>query len=63
MQHFGDNVQYSLKGDVLTLVIDLAHRGPRSASGKTTRVASTQGNKVIPGTEVALGLNAYVKGD
>ena len=61
LQHFGDNVQYAIEGDILTLVINLANRGPRSASGKTIRVASTEGNKTVPGTEVVLGLNAYTK--
>ena len=58
---FGDNVVFSIENNQLTLVIDLAHRGPRSASGKTIRVASTEGNKTVPGTEVVLGLNAYTK--
>ena len=44
------------------ITIDLSKRGGRSASGKTLRVASTCGNKVIEGTDVVLGLNAYVKG-
>lgn len=44
-----------------TITIDLTQRHGRSASGKTEMVASTQGNKKIPGTEVVLGLNAYVK--
>ena len=36
-----ENVKTKVEGDLLTLEIDLKHRGGRSASGKTTRVAST----------------------
>jgi hypothetical protein len=43
------------------ITIDLAHRGRPSSSGKSIIVASTGGNIAIPGTQVVLGLNAYVK--
>jgi hypothetical protein len=43
------------------ITIDLAHRGKPSSSGKSIIVASTGGNQAIPGTDVILGLNAYVK--
>ena len=56
----GDNVEGEVTNAVLTLKIDLSKRGQRSKSGKTIRVASTEGNKGIPGTDVILGLNAYV---
>lgn len=58
----GENVEYTLDGDYLTVVIDLSHRaGTAPVPGKKTiRVASTLGNVEIPGTEVRLGINAYV---
>jgi hypothetical protein len=34
--------------------------GP-SASGKTTIVATSSGNKLVPGTTVTVGFNAYTK--
>lgn len=56
----GENVKYRVEGDQLTIVIDLSHRGGLSASGKTVRVGTTNGNKEIGDTGVVLGLNAYV---
>lgn len=55
----GENVTYTVDGDKLTITIDLAHRGGPSSSGKTLRVASTNGNKPLPGSDVILGVNAY----
>ena len=47
---------------IATITIDLNYLGQRSKSGKTVRVASTEGNKKIEGAEdVILGLNAYTK--
>lgn len=57
----GENVYGSIEGKTLKLEIDLDHRGPKSASGKTVRVASTCGNLMIPGTSVTVGINAYCK--
>lgn len=56
-----ENIKTEVNGNTLTITIDLSKRGGVSASGKTIRVASTLGNKPIEGTEVVLGLNAYVK--
>lgn len=61
MATLGENVEYKVTGNKVTITIDLDHRGPASASGKTVRVATTSGNQKIPGSEVILGLNAYVK--
>jgi hypothetical protein len=55
----GENVNVTIDGDTLTITVDLKHRGGLSASGKTLRVASTNGNKPLPGTDVILGINAY----
>ena len=46
------------------VIVDLNHRGDISASGKTRRVASTEGNigiKDANGVEVKIGLNVYVR--
>jgi hypothetical protein len=58
-QNLGRNVEASIEGDKLTLVIDLAKSFGLSKSGKTTIIASTDGNKPVGG--VVLGLNAYRK--
>ena len=57
----GTNIEASVSDGILTLKIDLTARHGKSASGKTTIVATSSGNQKIPGTEVFLGLNAYVK--
>jgi len=56
-----ENVEIKVEGNKAIISIDLAKRGKRSKSGKTISVASTHGNQTIPGTDVTLGLNAYVK--
>ena len=58
-----ENIKIDVDSDgVATIKIDLNYRGQRSKSGKTVRVASTEGNKKIEGAEdVILGLNAYTK--
>lgn len=53
----GENVTVTDNGDRLIIEIDKNHRGGRSSSGKTIRVASTCGNKQVGGITV----NAYVK--
>lgn len=57
----GQNISIEVKGDKAILTIDLSHRGGLSSSGKSVIVASTGGNVPIPGTNVILGLNAYIK--
>ena len=50
-------------GNRLVIEVDLNHRGDISTSGKTRRVASTEGNigiKDANGVEVKIGLNVYV---
>ena len=62
-----ENVEFAIKSGKLVITIDLKHRGSLSASGKTVRVASTLGNVKVPGSEevagseVTVGINAYVK--
>jgi len=61
MAEIGTNISIEVKGDKAIITIDLAHRAGLSSSGKSVIVASTGGNVPIPGTNVILGLNAYVK--
>ena len=59
----GQNIEATVTDDgILTLRIDLRKRGGRSASGKSITVATTSGNRTIPGSEVVIGVNAYIKG-
>ena len=59
-----ENVEFEvLESNRLVIQVDLNHRGDISASGKTRRVASTQGNvgvKDANGVEIKIGLNVYV---
>ena len=57
------NIQTSIKGTTLTITIDLAKRFGKSASGKTTLIASTQGNVAVGDSGAILGLNCYTKGE
>ena len=55
------NVKCRVEGSKLFVEIDLDQRLGTSASGKSVTVASTVGNKEIPGTNgIVLGLNCYV---
>lgn len=54
------NVEMKRDGNKLTLTIDLSKDFGRSKTGKTTIVASTEGNKACPGDEkIKIGLNIY----
>ncbi len=61
MEKVGENVTYAIKGKTLTITVNLDHEGGRSASGKTIRIASTEGNQKIEGTDAIMGLNIYRK--
>jgi hypothetical protein len=54
-----DNITTEVVGNILTLKIDLSKELGLSGSGKTILVASTKGNKAVPGTDCTLGLNFY----
>jgi len=50
------------KGSILTIEVDLSKDFGPSASGKTTIIASSEGNQAIPdGNGAVLGLNIYKK--
>lgn len=55
------NIDATVKGDVLTIKIDLKAATTLSASGKSAVIATTRGNTHIEGTDVTLGLNLYRK--
>jgi len=54
------NIETKVIGKVLTVTIDLSKDFGPSKSGKTTIVASTQGNIPVPDADgLILGVNAY----
>lgn len=56
------NVEMSMNGDILTIKVDVSKTFGKSSSGKSTIIASTEGNVSIPGRdEVKIGLNVYTK--
>ena len=58
------NVKFDIKGDTLTITVDLKQRQGKSASGKTTVIATTQGNTSLNHPSGAVvGLNVYTKGE
>lgn len=54
------NVNVVQDGDKIVITIDAKQRFGKSASGKNTIVASTEGNVTLEGG-ITIGLNAYVK--
>ncbi|MCA9451851.1 MAG: hypothetical protein H6750_19270 [Nitrospiraceae bacterium] len=55
------NVELTVNGTMLTIRIDLSKDFGPSSSGKTTIIASTEGNVSIPDREEKIGLNVYKK--
>ena len=56
------NVEMTVCGDTLTITVDLSQRFGKSSSGKSTIIASTEGNQAVPGREdIKIGLNVYTK--
>lgn len=53
------NVDIKVEGNTLIIRVDLSKEFGPSASGKTTIVASTEGNVAVPDHEVKVGLNVY----
>ena len=50
-----------VEGNILTIRVDLSKDYGKSSSGKSTIVASTEGNVSIEGREEKIGLNIYRK--
>ncbi len=60
MEKVGENVGLQVKGDILTITVDLSKTFGLSKSGKTIRIGSSKGNVAIPGRdEIKVGLNVY----
>jgi len=55
------NVEMRVEGNVLIISVDLSKEFGPSSSGKTTIIASTEGNVSIPDREEKVGLNVYRK--
>lgn len=54
------NVEMEVKGDILTITVDLSKDYGESASGKSIIIASTEGNQPVPGDSgFKIGLNIY----
>jgi hypothetical protein len=55
------NVDMNIEGNILTIKVDLTKDFGTSSSGKSTIVASTEGNYALPGRDEKVGLNVYRK--
>ena len=55
------NVELTIEGTMLTIKVDLSKDFGPSSSGKTTIIASTEGNVSILEREEKIGLNIYKK--
>jgi len=56
------NIEMMIEGNILTIKVDLSQRFGKSSSGKSTIIASTEGNQSVPGdAEIKIGLNVYTK--
>ena len=61
--NLGPNVKSKINGNTLTLVINLDETQGPSKSGKSTIVASTNGNVPVPGSahpDMRIGVNVYM---
>lgn len=57
-----ENVKFTRTADKLVIEVDLKYRGAKSSTGKTFRVASTEGNVPCPDSpEIKIGLNVFTK--
>jgi hypothetical protein len=57
------NAEMTVDGDMLTITVDLSKEFGPSKSGKTIIVASSEGNKSVPGRTEKIGLNIYKQPD
>jgi ABC-type molybdate transport system ATPase subunit len=58
-KEIGKNIEAELNGNILTLKVDVSKTFGPSKSGKTTIIASSEGNQKVG--EVTIGLNVYTK--
>lgn len=54
------NVDVKIEGDVMVIKVDISKDFGKSSSGKTTIIASTEGNQEVK-KNVFVGLNVYKK--
>jgi len=57
------NVEYEIKGNIMTIKVDISQSFGPSKSGKSEIIATTEGNKRIKAGEedIWIGLNIYKK--
>ena len=55
------NVEMKIEGHILTITVDLSKEYGPSSSGKTTIIASTEGNVPVLDRDEKIGLNVYKK--
>jgi hypothetical protein len=55
------NVEMRVEGNTLVIRVDLTKDFGPSSSGKTTIIATTEGNVTIPDRDEKVGLNVYRK--
>ena len=56
------NCKMTLKGNILTIEVDLSKKGTLSTTGKSLVIGSTNGNVEVPGKEeIKVGVNVYKK--
>ncbi len=55
------NAEFSVKGNVLTITVDLTRDFGPSSSFKTILIASTEGPYPLAGRSEVVGLNVYRK--
>jgi hypothetical protein len=53
------NVEMTVEGNILIIKVDLTKEFGPSKSGKTIKVASTEGNVAVPERDEKIGLNVY----
>ena len=59
-ESFLKNIEMSVEGNKLIIMVDLDQEFGLSSSGKSITVASTEGNVSVPGhEEIKIGLNIY----
>lgn len=56
------NIDIKIAKNKMTIEIDLSKNFGKSKSGKTTIIASSEGNKMVA-PDVYVGLNIYKKGE
>jgi hypothetical protein len=60
MRSMGTNIVIRIEGDKLIIEVDLTQEHGLTGSGKSIKIASSEGNMSVPGREdVKIGLNVY----